>query len=207
MLTGIEKSTLREKLNAYEGNIPHMYLDSKGYVTIGVGHMIPNVEAAQKLNLVVAGGERAGARATKEQIKTDYETVRKQSSGAYAYTYKEYTKLILTVTEVNKLTNQHIKSFYTELKWLYPDFDDYPGKVRLALFDMIFTLGMTALRQDWPKLNKAVKEKKWAAAATESHRKSKMSDARNNYVKVLFEDAAKDVKQASLAKKTVNTVQ
>ena len=32
----------------YEGNVPHMYLDTKGYVTVGVGHLLNDVEAAKK---------------------------------------------------------------------------------------------------------------------------------------------------------------
>ena len=206
MLTGIEKSNLRTLLAGYEGNIKHMYLDSKGYLTIGVGHRITNLQAAQKLNLVVAGGGSAGARATKEQIKTDYEAVYKQLKGNDAFYYGKYTKLMLTVTEVNKLTNKHIGSSYKELKRLYADFDNYPNGVRLALFDMIFNLGMPGLKDIFLKFCKAVKAKKWAEAAKESHRPD-VNDPRNNYVKALFEAAAKDAAMATTLNKNVSAAQ
>ncbi len=194
MLTADEKRTLKKNLIRYEGNVQHMYLDTEGHVTIGVGHLIRNLAAALKLNLVV--GE-TGAIATEAQITADYEAVKKQSKGSYAYLYKKHTKLIMTVAEVSRLTNKHISSFYSELKKLFPEFDDYPTEVRLGLLDMIFNMGMTRLSGKFPKLCKAVKAKKWAKAATESRRKPPISDARNSYVKELFEVAAKNAKQTS----------
>ena len=35
-----------------EGSIPHMYLDTVGKVTIGVGNMLPTVASAKKLAFV-----------------------------------------------------------------------------------------------------------------------------------------------------------
>jgi len=188
MLTEKEKQTLRKNLIRYEGDVRHMYLDKKGYLTIGVGHLVPNLAAALKLNLVVG---KTGASATEAQITTDYETVKKNwiPNTAAPY-YKKYTQLIMTGVEVNRLTNKHIKNFYDELKKLFPDFDDYPTEVRLGLLDMIFNLGMTRLKNKFPKFCKAIKAKKWVEAVAESNRPG-LEDLRNRYVRGLFEVAAK----------------
>jgi len=138
----------------------------------------------------VAGGERAGAIATNEQLTADYENVKKQPLGQRANKYKKHTRLIMKEVEIKRLTNKHIKKFYNELKRLFPDFDGYPTEARLALLDMIFNLGMTALKRDWPKLNKAVKSKDWTEAATQSNR-PQVGDLRNSYVRELFGAAAK----------------
>ncbi len=74
MLAEKEKQTLRKSLIRYEGDVRHMYLDSKGHVTIGVGHLVRNLAAALKLNLVVG---KTGVIATEAQITTDYEMVKK----------------------------------------------------------------------------------------------------------------------------------
>lgn len=66
---------LRKKLELYEGSIKHMYLDSKGYVTIGVGHLISNLTAAQKLTMYTAKGKKA----TLAEIKLDYDNVDKHN--------------------------------------------------------------------------------------------------------------------------------
>ncbi len=50
MILEIEKATLRAKMEKYEGKISHMYLDSKGFVTVGVGHLLKDLASAQKLN-------------------------------------------------------------------------------------------------------------------------------------------------------------
>ncbi len=197
MLTTDEKKTLRERLIKYEKSIRHMYLDTKGNVTIGIGHMVPNLTAALKLNLVVAGGERSGAIATEAQITAEYQVVKRQQSGnMLAAYYKKYTKLMITEVEINRLTNQHIKSFAKELKRLFSDFDDYPTEVRLGLLDMVFNMGVTRLRNIFPTFCKAINAKKWAEAAAESNRPD-VQPQRNQYVRELFEVAARDAEQVS----------
>lgn len=61
MLTVIEKLTIRKKLEEYEGFIEHIYRDSKGKATVAVGHMMPNVQAAQKLTFYTKKSVRASA--------------------------------------------------------------------------------------------------------------------------------------------------
>lgn len=47
MVTTAERATLKLKLEKYEGKVNHMYLDSKGYVTVGVGHLVKDLASAQ----------------------------------------------------------------------------------------------------------------------------------------------------------------
>ena len=122
----------------------------------------------------------------------------KQAKGFLASYYKRFTKLKLTDIEIDKLTNKRIDDFYKELKLIYPDFDKYPSEVKLALFDLIYNLGMTELKNNWPNFNKHIKAKDWKAAAGESSRKPPISPARNKYVKDLLEKAAK---KAAVTKK------
>lgn len=190
MASESEKTTLRQKLETYEGCVEHMYLDTKGYVTVGVGHLLSTLTNAQSLAFIVQKDSKA---ATKEQIKTDYDTVKKQTKGLLSSTYKKHTKLKLKKTDIDKLTNKHIDTFEGELKKVYGSdaFAAFPSEVRLALFDMIFNLGMTNLKNKFPTFNKYIKAKNWSDAAKESNR-SDVSDARNKYVKDLLEKAAKD---------------
>ncbi|MCU7918872.1 MAG: hypothetical protein KZQ99_06640 [Candidatus Thiodiazotropha sp. (ex Dulcina madagascariensis)] len=192
MITVAEKSILRKRLQLYEGNIPHMYLDSNGYVTVGVGHLITNLSEAKKLLFVDV---KTGKKASSSEIKTDYDNVNKQAKNRIASYYKKYTKLILKQAEIDNLTNKHINSFYFELKKIYQDFDKYPTEVRLALFDLIFNLGMPTLKNKWPTFNKYIKIKDWQQAANNSKRKPPVSAARNKYVKDLLEKAANKAKK------------
>ena len=54
----MEKQLLRKKLNEYEGKIEHMYKDTKGFVTVGVGHLLKDLSAAQKLNFIHQATEK-----------------------------------------------------------------------------------------------------------------------------------------------------
>lgn len=190
MTTPTEKQTLRVKLEKYEGKVVHMYLDSKGFVTVGVGHLASSVAEAQKLAFKTAKSLPASA----AEIKADYEAVKKQPANRVASFYKKHTKLILPNIEIDKLTNKHIDSFEGELKRIYSDFDTFPSEVKLALFDLIFNLGMTNLKNKWPTFNAAIKAKDWQKAADNSSRAAPISAERNKYVKDLLEQAAKNNK-------------
>jgi GH24 family phage-related lysozyme (muramidase) len=177
-------------MEKYEGKINYMYLDSKGYVTVGVGHLLKDLASAQKLSFKKSNNMLA----SKDEIKADYEAVKKQPKNRLASFYKKHVKLKLSDLDINTLTNKHIDNFESELKRIFPQFSTYPSEVRLALFDIIFNVGMTDLNNKWPGLKKAVKAKDWSEAAKESNRKAPISTERNKYVKDLFEKAAANVK-------------
>lgn len=136
MLNATERRTLRTKLERYEGRVPHMYLDSRGYVTVGVGHLISTKSAAIKL--LFLNGRRMAA--TVAEISEDFDGLRKQPAAMRASFYRGHVKLSLADDKIDRLTEQHIDSFHGELRVIYKGFDQYPSSVRLALFDMIFNL-------------------------------------------------------------------
>lgn len=107
--------------------------------------------------------------------------------------YNKHTDLKLDAEDIDSLTDKHIESFEKELKRLYgnSDFSSYPTKVRLALFDMIFNLGMTNLKREFPSFNKHIKARNWKMAAEESRRRD-VGATRNKYVRELLEKAAKN---------------
>ena len=193
MVSSAEKAILRSKMEKYEGKIDHMYLDSKGFVTVGVGHLLKDLASAQKLRFK----KRNNMPASKDEIKADYEAVKMQPKNRLAPFYKRHAKLKLSELDINTLTNSHIDTFEGELKGIFSDFFTYPSEVRFALFDIIFNVGMTSLNNKWPNLKKAVKAKDWSASAKESNRKAPISTERNKYVKDLFEKAAANVKKPS----------
>ena len=187
MLTATDKQTLRTKLEKYEGRTSHMYLDSKGYVTIGVGHLLRDVTEAQKLAFRTARILTASA----TDIKTDYAAVQKLPGNRLVVFYRPHTSLTISDLEIDRLTDQHIDSFGRELRFTYVGFDTFPTEVKLALFDLIFNLGATNLRSKWLTFNAAVRARDWQKSADNSDRAAPISAERNKYVKDLLEKAAK----------------
>lgn len=191
------KDELIEQLEKLEGRVNHFYLDSVGKVTIGIGHLVISEGAAAELSLYIP--RMFGwflRRATEEEIRAEYQFVLLNGpdnpSRFKASYYKQFTRLIMLDEDIEKLLLKHIDSFYGELKQLYSrqkgfqrEFDEFPDEVQMALFDMIFNLGMTNLRTSWPKFNGAIKIEDWQTAAAESRRRQ-ISATRNNYVRDLF---------------------
>jgi hypothetical protein len=114
--------------------------------------------------------------------------IAEQEANHAASYYQSFTPLRLSGSTIDQLTEKHIDSFYTELKTIYSEFDSFPADIKLALFDLIFNLGMTNLRKKWPKLNGCIAAKDWNAA--ENCRRRGIADERNEYVKALLLNGA-----------------
>lgn len=188
MLINSEIETLRNNIERYEGKVEHMYLDSRGFVTVGIGHLLSTENDAQKLPFKKVSGEQA----TVEEIQAEFTALTQQTANHVASYYKKFTSLSLSNEAMDALTDKHIDSFYKELTVVYDGFDDFPSTVKLALFDLIFNLGMTGLRKKWPKLNACIASRDWLSAAENCRRKG-IADERNEYVKGLLECSASPV--------------
>ncbi|WP_330565815.1 hypothetical protein [Pseudomonas yamanorum] len=147
-----------------EADTMGMYLDSNGNVTTGLGFMLPNVEAAQKLPYMMSSGKPA----TPAQIKAEYLRVQAIGKGFVAAKYQGQVYLDISVIRA-KFTDK-ITEDTKYLNLLYPGFDAFPFSVKVGLHDMIYQLGVGGLRSGFPKFNEAVKKQDWATAAQQSHR-------------------------------------
>ncbi|MEE8299488.1 MAG: hypothetical protein V3R67_08940, partial [Thermodesulfobacteriota bacterium] len=93
-----ERKILAEDTEAAEGCINHMYLDSKGFVTVGVGQLLKTVEDAKKLAF-----EIDGSKATELDIIIGYSEMSSQNPAKPASFYKALTCLILPDSEIYRL--------------------------------------------------------------------------------------------------------
>jgi len=139
-------------------------------VTVEVGHLLP-VAKAQELAVVTDSGE---------SVTT--EMIAEQEVNRVASYYQPFIQPQLPDSAVDPLTEKRIDSFYTELKAIYSEFDSFPAGIKLALFDLIFNLGMTNLCKKWPKLN--------GCNADENCRRRGIAGERNEYVKALLLNGA-----------------
>src|SRR5437016_11515233 len=89
-----------EALKRHEGCFPHMYLDTKGLVTVGVGQLLSSVEEAKKLPFINRTTQKP---ATPTEIDTDYSAVKKQPVDHIADFYKQFTQLDLPQSDIDAL--------------------------------------------------------------------------------------------------------
>ena len=191
------KTEVSKNIEAYEGRIPHLYLDTVGKVTVGIGHMIPNKVAMASVPMFKKGKNNLLVAASLAEKHTEYDTIKKQPFGKRygASYYKKHTTLTMKDADINTQRDKHIMSFYKELTGYYSTangfnkaFDAMPVEVQKALFDMVFNLGITKLKNQYVNMNGFIKSEKWKDAAKQSNRLG-ISGTRNKYVADLFNAA------------------
>jgi len=169
----------------FEGVVPHLYQDVNGYVTVGVGNLVPNELASRKLNLIDRASHKP---ATPDECAEDYRAVKALMPGMKASHYSHACNLEMSVTEIRRLFDRRVAEFQMQLRAVYPNYDACPGSVQLALLDMAFNLGCGALNERWPLLKAAVTSFNWTDAARHAHR-PQSSTARNLATAELFHAA------------------
>jgi GH24 family phage-related lysozyme (muramidase) len=185
----IDYALARLLLEPSEGNVSHMYLDTKGLVTVGIGNMLPSAAAAQALPFV---SRTTGNQATAAEIAADFASVEAQPDSKNASYYRQFTKLDLPNVNIDSLFRSRIDEFVKQLKSAYPEFDSFPSEAKLALLDLAFNMGIGRLKSaaEWPKLNAAIAKRDWSTAAAECNR-PQANGRRNAETKAAFTAAAK----------------
>jgi GH24 family phage-related lysozyme (muramidase) len=160
---------LKDHFVKWEGNYPYMYLDSRGIVTVGIGHALAKKGNAQSLPF-----ERIGIDATWEEIGQAFDEISKESQSQKAAPKKaerfaDKTSLNLVQDSIDSiLYGDYLKSL-NHLLIVFPDFSNFPFQAQLALLDMNFNLGDGGFN-GYKDLISAVKNKHWDIAALECHR-------------------------------------
>jgi GH24 family phage-related lysozyme (muramidase) len=162
----------------FEGSIPHMYLDTKGLVTTGIGFLLPTPESALKLGFMPS-----------DHTVSDWMAVKACPAGKVASWYKSHTVCILPANNLRAEFDRRVQEFADQLSKIYK-LDTYPEAAQVAVLDMAYNLGAGALIFKWPSFKAACLAKDWATAALQCKRKG-VQDARNVATAALFATAAK----------------
>jgi GH24 family phage-related lysozyme (muramidase) len=176
------KEEIFRHFEKHEGVISHMYLDTVGKVTVGIGFMIPDPHSALTYRLT---NRTSGAPATSQEKLAEWTQVAQQTKGKIAQSYKKFTQLEMPDDEVRRVLDDKLRGFAESLRTRFAAFDTYPASAQLALLDMIFNLGPNGLFKGFPTMCKAVDRLDWAKCAAECNRKD-ISKDRNDETRDLF---------------------
>lgn len=162
----------------FEGRIPHMYLDIKGLVTVGIGNLIDPISAALPLPFTHKG--RPGDTATEAEIRAEWERVKAHKDLAQkgAHSAAKVTALELSAAAIDALVQRHLLGNEGALKRAFPDLDRWPADAQLALFSMAWAMG-PSFTAEWPRFVAACRAHDWRAAAGDCH----MDDTDNSGLK------------------------
>jgi len=181
-----EKKALAE-IERWEGRVPHLYLDSRGNPTIGLGCLIKDFEAYRALPLRVK--DRL---ATKFEAQDDWTRVTNMPIGRRSSAYKAdppAPDVRLTDADIDELAMHRLSAFVRNLRSAFPGFDDAPAPAQVATIDLVWCLGFHKLLQSFPRFCVAFRRRDWPAAARESY-VTGARETRNLWRAQLFLDAA-----------------
>jgi GH24 family phage-related lysozyme (muramidase) len=173
-----------DRAKRYEGNVPHMYLDSRGNVTVGVGNKLDNANAAASLPFV---HKSDGVAATPEEKRTEWTTISGKEANHPAAYYNQFALLVMRQPDIDALLTNRLSGFESDLRSIFPSYNAFPPQAQEGLIDMIFNLGRAGLL-NFTRLVVAVRAQDWFLAASESRRNG-VQPERNDDVRQLFEHA------------------
>jgi GH24 family phage-related lysozyme (muramidase) len=176
-------------LGNWEGTVDHMYLDTRGNVTVGVGKLLPDAASAEALPF---RHRTTGILATAEEIGVEFEHIQgiEMPDCAIAGYYEPFTRLYLSQSDIDGLALKHLRADFRALLRQYPDFGNFPLPAQIALLDMLYNLGPPVM-SSYSNMRRAIHAADWEAAARQSAR-SGISDERNQHVFNLFMEAARN---------------
>lgn len=135
-------AAFRGFITNFEGNIPHMYLDSKGLVTVGIGNLIDSPNQAARLPFVRKEDQQP---ADEAEIRAEWESIKahQELASAGARAFAELTSLMLTPDAIAQLLDEVLHENERHLKRStdFSDLDTWPADAQLALLGMAWALG------------------------------------------------------------------
>ena len=172
-------------LKHFEGSIAWMYLDTRRFVTVGVGEMLPNAGAAQSLAFVDSSGQPV----SQDAILSDFSRVSELAPGQPANSYRSSVSPVLLPDAIDSLLMNHVQFFDGRLRARFSAFASFPDPAKLGLLDMIYNLGEKGLFNGFPHFMGCVDNQDWSGAAANCHRVGPGPD-RNAWTRQQFLAAA-----------------
>ena len=178
MPTYLEQSL--RKLEEFEGSVPWMYRDTVGKVTVAVGLMLPDHEAACKLPFLLEGRP-----ATASEIAGEYARVDGMPMGRPALFYRGKGRPELAEQTVKALLSEVVEGIESHLRRHFAGYDQLPDGAKMALIDMTYNLGIDGLLGKFPKFVSAIRSGNFAQAARDSFRHGPNA-ARNEWTRAIL---------------------
>lgn len=156
-------------LTQQEGCEQYLYLDPRGNVTVGVGHLCATSADAERLPFIKASTNRA---ATQNEIDYAWACLKYQPLPPKLLAFYG---ILLEQPAIRALLLQDTVYPQQQAADLFQGFIAFPQPAKVAILDMLFNLGSLDL---FPNFVRAVRESNWAEAANQCVRRG-VSTQRN----------------------------
>jgi GH24 family phage-related lysozyme (muramidase) len=176
-------------LKSYEGCFPYMYLDSRGYVTVGVGFWLETPDHAASYTFYINSTPSGSAqKATSDQVRAEWSHVKCQAANHLETYYQQFTTVQMQEPDMDAMLTEKVSAFEAVARKTFANWDDFPASAQLALLDMIYNLGSLIA---FPKLVAYATKKDWVNCAQQCYRNGP-GNQRNNETKARFQAAAQE---------------
>lgn len=173
------------QLQIFEGVVPWMYLDTRGFVTVGVGELLAAAGRAQALPFI----DGTGNPVTTDAILAEFNRVLALAKGQQAGAYRSSGSPTLSADSISNLLMAHVQYFDGQLSAKFANYAAFPDPAKLGLLDMIYNLGVQGLFAGYPTFMGDVTNENWESAAGQCFRHGPGPD-RNNWTQQQFLAAA-----------------
>jgi len=199
-----------ERLKGFEGYADHLYLDTEGKITVGVGLMYGSAEALVASNITFRN-KVSGKIASAAEVKDEYKRVAKLSKGRTLSFYRSHGLLCADGADLQGRLVRRLSVAFNDALYFFntgkpvagvkfEQLTDLPSNVQLALIDIAFNLGRSKLYK-FQKLRGFLKQGDWQNAAKESHRRG-IQSSRNEAIYQWIINQPKDIAPPSKLKGT-----
>ena len=153
------KGYFRRFTKPFEGEVPHMYLDVRGLVTVGNGNLIDTPADAQRLPFRWRDSKRP---ATQEEIRNEWQSMKSNTplakSGFVAA--GRVARLELSDKAIGQLVADRLAANERALisAARLTGWNDWPADAQLGLMSMAWAVGVGKLLAKFPKFLSAARE-------------------------------------------------
>lgn len=164
ILQGQLETQVLDDIVEHEGCILWPYCDAKGFVTIGIGHLLLTVQAILPLDLYHEPTMRPATLREKQVAWGDVKSA--FTSGKGALSYKGLTDLRMPKELALDLCKMRLDNeFMPAISSVFPDMASWPEDAIRAVVDIAYNCGAHCFDHGWPNFVKACKAQDWLAAA------------------------------------------
>lgn len=166
----------------HEGLADCLYIDRKGYVTVGVGNLMEDIGRRAPASVVFELPWRfrdTRALAPREAIAREWEIVkaRQDLADAAFARRRAITRLYLERADIERLVYQKLDAIERELVRQFPAFPVWPAGPQKALLSMSWARGEHGYAAEFPRFTRACLAQDWRTAADECRIKGDDVDA------------------------------
>lgn len=144
----------------FEGLIQHIYLDTEGKMTTGIGALVDDEATFMNVDWLV-NNERPATMAEKKAAYNRFLDLKKQNKYGPKYGagyYKDKSNLMVSDEYANKRAYAHLQNDLKKLREGIAGFDDLPYQLKEVLLDIRYNTG-SVTRGNWKYLRAGIDKK------------------------------------------------